>query len=503
MSFGFLGIQFGFELQNGNVSRIFETMGANPNEISILWAAAPATGLIVQPIIGYLSDRTWSPRFGRRRPFFFVGAVLSTIALLFMPNAWELWVAGGMLWMMDASFNITMEPFRAFVGDKLPEEQRTSGFAMQSFFIGVGSLIAAVLPWFFTKVMHFQNTAAAGQVPDSVKWSFYFGAAALFSAVLYTILTTKEYPPADMKAFEEERANTSFLDGVRETFMGLFRMPKTMRQLAVVQFFSWFALFCMWIYSTNAVTSNVYNMKIPRALYAKMQTATDSVVKAAKTPKEAKTASILVSSVEEINRFQTPALTGENVTSSVNLASFFEKDTQHFTADECKELARVDAEFNTGANFLGWCSFARNFIAALFAFLLPLLAARFSRKVTHALCLCTGGLGLFSIQFVHDPTSLLVAMAVVGISWASILSIPYAMLAGALPENKMGYYMGVFNFFIVIPQLVAAFGLGAVVNHVFAGQTMPVIAMGGVSMIIAGLFSLRVEDNSTVNVGNW
>jgi maltose/moltooligosaccharide transporter len=497
MSFGFLGIQFGFELQNGNVSRIFETMGANPDEISILWAAAPATGLLVQPIIGYLSDRTWSPTWGRRRPFFFIGALLSTFALIFMPNTWELWVAGGALWIMDASFNITMEPFRAFVGDKLPEEQRTSGFAMQSFFIGIGSLIAAVLPWTFTNVFHFSNQAGAGQVPDSVRWSFYFGAAALFLSVLYTIFTTKEYPPSDMAAFEAEKAKSGFLDGVKETFLGIFKMPKTMQQLAVVQFFSWFAMFCMWIYTTNAVTSNVYNMKIDRALFTKVETAVTKAAADATTPKERKAAAVLSGSVAEINRFQKG---GDQIVASVNLASHFQKDSTNFTADEQAQFKRVNSEFNTGADWLGWCSFVRNLIAALFAFLLPVIAARTSRKVTHTLCLIVGGLGLFSIQFVHSPQLLLVSMGMVGIAWASILSVPYAMLAGALPENKMGYYMGVFNFFIVIPQLVAAFGLGAVVNNIFNGQTMPIIAIGGISMILAGLFSLRVDDASSVNV---
>jgi len=247
MSFGFFGIQFGFELQNSNVSRIFETLGANKDEIPILWIAAPITGLIVQPIIGYISDRTWHPYWGRRRPFFFIGAILATLALFVMPNSPSLWIAGGMLWILDASINISMEPFRAFVGDKLSPKQRTSGFAMQSFFIGLGSVIAAVLPWIFTNWFDVSNTAESGKIPDSVKWSFYLGGLAFLGAVLYTVFTTKEFPPENIEAFRAEKKQASFWDGVKETFGGIFKMPKTMAQLAIVQFFTWFSLFAIWI----------------------------------------------------------------------------------------------------------------------------------------------------------------------------------------------------------------------------------------------------------------
>jgi maltose/moltooligosaccharide transporter len=417
MSFGFMGIQFGFELQNSNVSRIFETLGANKDEIPLLWIAAPATGLLVQPIIGYLSDRTWHPTWGRRRPFFFIGAVLASIALIFMPNSSALWIAGGMLWIMDASINISMEPFRAYVGDMLPSEQRTTGFAMQSFFIGIGSIVAALLPWIFTNWFDLPNTAPAGQIPPSVKWSFYLGAFAFFSCVLYTILTSKEYPPDDLEAFKKENEQVKFMEGVKETFLGIFKMPKTMTQLAVVQFFTWFALFCMWIYTNNAVTNYLYGTSDP-----------------------------------------------------------------------------TSALYNEGANWVNVCSSIRNFVAAIGAFLIPWLAQKTSRKLTHTICLCIGGIGLFSINFIPAPVYLAVSMGLVGIAWASILSMPYAMLAGALPSNKMGYYMGVFNFFIVIPQIVASGSLGFITTEIFGGNTLYTIAMGGGSMILAGLLCLAVKD---------
>jgi maltose/moltooligosaccharide transporter len=417
MSFGFMGIQFGFELQNSNVSRIFETLGANKDEIPILWLAAPATGLLIQPIIGYLSDRTWHRRWGRRRPFFFVGALLASIALIFMPNSPTLWMAGGMLWIMDASINVSMEPFRAYVGDVLPSEQRTTGFAMQSFFIGVGSIVAALLPWIFSNWFGVANVAPVGMIPPSVKWAFYLGAFAFFSCVMYTVLTSKEYPPEDMEAFEREKAETRFLDGVRETFMGIFQMPKTMTQLAWVQFFTWFALFCMWIYTNNAVTNYLYGTSDP-----------------------------------------------------------------------------TSALYNEAANWANACSSIRNLVAALGAFLIPMLARKTNRKTTHFICLVIGGLGLLSINFIPAPVYLAISMGMVGIAWASILSMPYAMLAGALPRGKMGYYMGVFNFFIVIPQLVAGASLGFITTHILGGNTLYTIGMGGGSMIIAGLLCLIVKD---------
>jgi len=422
MSFGFLGIQFGFALQNANVSRIFETLGGT--EIALYWLAAPLTGLLVQPIIGYLSDRTWSPRWGRRRPFFLIGAVLASLALLVMPNVTALWMAVGMLWIMDSSINISMEPFRALVGDLLPSEQRTTGFAAQTFFIGVGAVVASSLPWMLTNWFHVANTAEAGHIPASVRYSFTFGGVVFFLAVLWTVLRTKEYPPENLAEFEAEKARTAgFLNGVRESFMGIFEMPKTMRQLAIVQFFSWLALFSMWIYTTPAITSHIYH-----------------------------------------------------------------------TTDTTSKL------YNEGADWVGICFAVYNGVSALAALLLPAIARATSRRFTHMLCLTAGGLGLISIYFVSDPKMLLLSMVGVGVAWASILSVPYAMLAGALPSNKMGYYMGVFNFFIVIPQVVAGLILGFFTTHFFHGESVLTLVLGGVSMIISGLLTLRVNDADDIHI---
>jgi len=499
MSFGFFGIQFGFELQNSNVSRIFETLGANKDEIPILWIAAPFTGLIVQPIVGYLSDRTWHPYWGRRRPFFFIGAILATLALFVMPNSSALWVAGGMLWIMDASINISMEPFRAFVGDKLPPEQRTSGFAMQSFFIGVGSVIAALLPWVFTNWFKMSNTAPSGQIPESVKWSFYAGGFAFLTAVLYTVFTTKEFPPENLEAFKKE-TKVSFWDGVKETFGGIFKMPRTMAQLALVQFFTWFALFAMWIYATNAVTSNKYNMKVDQALVTRMEAHTQQRLKSAADEKEKRIYQSLQADINEIHEHRAKM---NPVTISVNLANFYGDSSRNLlTAEDRRELKRVAQEYNDGSDWLSVCSSIRNGVAALFAFLLPWIAFKTNRRMTHMICLLIGGIGLISIYFISDPAYLALSMGLVGVAWASILSMPYAILSGSLPPNKMGYYMGVFNFFIVIPQIVAATILGFFTMKLFHANTLNTLVLGGASMVLAGFMTLFVKDNDTVSSPN-
>lgn len=483
MSFGFLGIQFGFALQNANVSRIFETLGAKIEDIPILWIAAPVTGLIVQPIIGHYSDKTWG-RWGRRRPYFFIGALLASAALLVMPNSPVLWVAAGMLWVMDASINISMEPFRAFVGDMLPSEQRTKGFAMQSFFIGTGAVIASALPYLLTRLFNVENTASEGMIPHSVSYSFYIGAAAFFIAVLWTVLCTKEYSPEEIAAFDEVKKKKIAVDikitnvsgknkkfniaviylllgtllsvfiylkelsdelyilsfglfafgllmlmagilekikkvnnGFYEIFDDFTKMPRTMKHLAIVQFFSWFALFAMWIYTTPAVTRYIYG-----------------------------------------------------------------------TSDATSEL------FNKGANWVGVCFAVYNGVAALTAFLLPVIVRATSRKFTHMISLATGGIGLISIYFLKDPNLLLLPMIGVGIAWASILSMPYAILTGSLPANKMGIYMGIFNFFIVIPQILAASMLGFFTKNLFAGEAVYTLILGGASMIIAAVMVIFVYD---------
>ena len=483
MSFGFLGIQFGFALQNANTSRIFETLGASVDDIPILWIAAPVTGLIVQPIIGYFSDRTWT-KLGRRRPYFLVGAILTSIALIIMPNSPALWVAAGTLWLMDASINISMEPFRAFVGDNLRVDQRTLGFAMQSFFIGIGAVAGSLMPYIFTNWLGISNTAPEGIIPDSVKWSFYIGAIVMVVTIMWTVYKSTEYSPEELDAFEkQEEEDKGPVDQIEDqvapkkititggvmaslgliftlilitlklekelyilavgigvvgvlfliagslkkaggksgfvTIMSdMLNMPTTMKQLTWVQFFSWFALFSMWIYSTNAVTTHVYG-----------------------------------------------------------------------TSDTTSQL------YNDGADWVTVLFAVQNGVAALIAFALPFIAKLTSRRVTHMLALVLGGLGLMSFYFFNTPNLLVISMIGVGIAWASILSMPYAMLAGSLPANKMGYFMGVFNFFIVIPQIVAATILGFLVNNFFGGQAIYALVVGGAAMIVAGLLSLRVQDD--------
>ncbi|HXY70349.1 MAG TPA: MFS transporter [Gemmatimonadales bacterium] len=491
MSFGFLGIQFGFALQNANVSRIFETLGAKVENISLLWIAAPVTGLVVQPIIGYFSDRTWN-RLGRRRPYFLGGAILASLALVAMPNSPALWMAAGMLWIMDASINISMEPFRAFVGDNLPSEQRTTGFAMQSFFIGTGAVVASALPYALARWFGVANTAAEGAIPASVRLSFYLGAAVFFAAVLWTVARSKEYSPAEMASFAENQAREVtaaarrspgeyaahgrrqiVLGGVLVVVSVLFSlwlesegaeqvmilsvgigvaglllvvggllqlagryqngfvtilndfgdMPRTMKQLAWVQFFSWFALFAMWIYTTPAVTSHVYH-----------------------------------------------------------------------TTDTTSAL------FNEGANWVGVCFAVYNGVAAAVAFGIPVLARATNRRTAHAVCLVLGALGYLSVFVISEPRWLLGSFVGVGIAWASILAMPYAILTGSLPPSKMGYYMGVFNYFIVIPQIVAAALLGFLVKRFFGGEAIYALLIGGVSLVLAAALTLRVEDRDEAKV---
>ncbi len=423
MNFGFLGIQFGFALQNANTSRIFETLGASKDEIPILWLAAPTTGLLVQPIIGYFSDKTWHPRLGRRRPFFLVGAILASIALVFMPNSPVLWVAAGMLWIMDASINISMEPFRALVADMLPSVQRTTGFAVQTFFIGVGAVIASALPYMLTEWFEVSNTAPAGQIPDSVKISFYLGAFAFFSAVIWSVMRTKEYPPKEFKMYNGEVESDEYVQdhGISQIFIDFFNMPRTMVQLAAVQFFTWFALFCMWLYTTAAVTEHIYGTTDPTSML-----------------------------------------------------------------------------YNEGANWVGVCFAVYNGFSAVLAFMLPWLAKYIGRKKVHTLALIVGGLSLISIFYVNNPMTLLVSMLGIGLAWASVLTMPYAILAGSLPASKMGIYMGIFNFFIVIPQIMASSTLGFITRTFFDNQAIYVLMLGGAAMIIAGLMVFFVKDMDDV-----
>ncbi|NBC82390.1 MAG: MFS transporter [Bacteroidetes bacterium] len=495
MSFGFLGIQFGLGLQNANVSRIFETLGASVDDIPILWVAAPVTGLIVQPIIGHMSDKTWG-RYGRRRPYFMIGAILASLALILMPNSPALWVAAGTLWILDASINISMEPFRAFVGDMLPDRQRTQGFAMQSFFIGIGAVIASILPWLLTNVFHVSNVAPENEIPPSLKIAFVIGAVVFFTAILVTVFTTKEYSPEQLQAFEDEKNNAAGADkkqatahkkvnyykngimwlaggaiatalvinlkvdkelyiatigsalfgiillisgflrqkdytrnGFYEIMEDIFHMPKTMKQLAWVQFFSWFALFAMWIYTTSAVTS------------------------------------------------------------------------YHFGA-----LDTTSKMYNDGADWVGILFGTYNGVAAIAAFIIVWIARKTSRKFAHSFSLILGGIGYLSFFFLKDIELplfgytfythhlLLVSEVGIGFAWASILSMPYAMLTSALPSNKMGIFMGIFNFFLVIPQIIAASILGFLLRTFFDKQAIFALVMGGCALILAAVITQFVHD---------
>jgi maltose/moltooligosaccharide transporter len=471
MCFGFLGIQFAFALQNANVSRIFQTLGAAVGDIPVLWIAAPLTGLIVQPLIGYASDRTWG-RLGRRRPYFLAGAVLTTLALLWMPNSQALWIAAMLLWVMDASINVSMEPFRAFVGDQLPTYQRPLGYAMQSFFIGVGAVVASLLPYLLAH-LGVSNVAGPGGIPDTVRDAFYIGGAVLLGSVLWTVFSTREYPPDQLRVFDDavrtadvtvdrsgalkhgalwlivgligvvvvygyglERelyllAGGVMAFGLSQCWLGATRkngmftqvmtdlhtMPPAMRRLAWVQFFSWFAMFAMWIYTTAGVAQVHFGSTDPHS-----------------------------------------------------------------------------AAYNNGANWVGVLFAAYNGFAAVAALVIPWMVRRWGLRISHLVNLWLGGAGLVAFLLIRDPDWLLLPMVGVGFAWASILSLPYALLSDNLPAEKMGVYMGIFNFFIVIPQLLAASVLGVLLRVFFHGQPIYALVLGGISLLVAGLSVLRVSE---------
>ena len=492
MSFGFLGIQMGFALQNSNVSRIFQTLGANIDDIPILWVAAPLTGLIIQPIIGYFSDRTWT-KLGRRKPYFLVGAILASAALFIMPNSPVLWVAAGMLWIMDASINVSMEPFRAFVGDNLPEKQRTMGFAMQSFFIGIGAYFASKLPLIFT-YFGVQNTAPLGIIPDSVKYSFYFGGIAFIVTVLWTVITSKEYSPEEMEAFEKHTEKTFKKETHSAEWFALnakSHLTKGVIFLVISILFS-FVIFHydlkkdLYVLSLGLIGLGGLAMLISGMLQKANKTDNGFVT----IMNDFQFMPKIMKQLAWVQFFSWFALFSMWIYTTLAV-------TQHIygTTDTTSEA------YNTGANQVGEMFANYNLIAAIAAFLLPLLAKYTSRKFTHFLALTLGGFGLISIYFIKEPTAFSMEwlpMIGVGIAWASILSIPYAMLSGALPSNKMGYYMGVFNFFIVIPQLVAASILGFLVSKFFNSEPIYALLIGGVSMILAGIIALTINDKSKI-----
>jgi maltose/moltooligosaccharide transporter len=420
MSFGFLGIQFGWGLQMANMSPIYKYLGAADEQIPLLWLAAPLTGFLVQPVIGAMSDRTWCP-LGRRRPYFLVGAILSSLALVAMPNCGALWMAAGLLWILDASINVSMEPFRAFVADKLPEAQRGAGFGMQSFFIGVGAFVAGMLPYVLKNWFHVSSETGAGHlIPLNVRISFYLGAAAFLGAVLWTIFSTGEYPPPDLEAFRRRKSAGGGLGHLlREIPDALAQMPRAMKQLACMQFFTWLGLFCMWLHFSNAV----------------------------------------------------PVVFG--------------------SSDPKSEL------FKRGAEWAGVCYAVKDAVTFVAAFGLMAASRTMARRRIHGICLALGGIGLLAVGFIHGEEQkgwLLLALALGGVAWASILSMPYAILAGALPAERMGVYMGIFNFFIVLPEIIAALTFGPMVKHFLGGNLVYAVMAGGVFMLLAAALAQRVDE---------
>lgn len=499
MSIGFFGVQVAFGLQNANVSRIFQTLGADVGAIPILWIAAPLTGLIVQPIIGHMSDRTWG-RFGRRRPYFFVGAVLTTLALLVMPHSPYLWFAAIMLWVMDASINVTMEPFRAFVGDMLPHRQRTAGFAMQSFFIGAGGFLSSAMPYILTTWFDVSNTAPPGVVPDSVILSFYIGAVFVLIAVMWTVFTTREYAPAELRAFEKSEAGgaASALVETREpsaqgrrglyfTLGGLFLIIGGAATVLLAQISAGAVELAADALNLNdlyflTVGLTVFGLILIAAGILKQAGAPDNpfseiIDDMFSMPKTMRQLAI-------VQFFTWFALFAMWIYTTPGVAA------HHYGASDPTSPA-----YNEGANWVGVLFGGYNLVAAVFAFFaIPRLAAAVSRKGAHALSLIAGAAGLASIYLIRDPQLLWISMIGVGIAWAAIVSIPYSILSGALPGGKMGVYMGIFNFFIVIPQLLAASILGVIVRYLLGGEAALALVIGAGSLVVAAAATLRVTD---------
>lgn len=429
MCFGFFGIQFGWSLQMGNMSAIYEFLGAKPEEIPGLWLAAPMTGLLVQPIIGYLSDRTWHPFLGRRRPFFLVGAILSSLALLMMPNASAVWMAAGTLWILDSCINVTMEPFRAFVADNLNESQQSFGYAMQSMFIGAASFIAGYLPGLLVNVLGISREKGAGGIPLNIMWSFYIGAAVFLGAVLYTVFKSTEYPPTDSnwKAKAAEQSGGGIGKGIREIIQSIREMPVAMQRLSIVQFLTWPGLFLMWFYYSTGVAADIFK--------------------------------------------------GDAIQNAV--------------------------QYTKGLELANETSAILNLVTFAFSFTLPFWVKKLGKKLTHTFCLLLGGLGLMSVSFINQPSWLFVSMSLVGIAWASILSMPYSLLSGCIPPEKTGIYMGIFNFFIVLPEIIASLFFGKIMEHYLGNDRLLAVFIGGCLLCTAGIVcALIVKENASANTAS-
>ena len=410
MCFGFFGIQFGWSLQMGNMSAIYEFLGAQPEEIPGLWLAAPMTGLLVQPVIGYLSDRTWHPKWGRRRPYFLIGAVLSSAALFFMPNSPTVWMAAGTLWILDSCINVSMEPFRAFVADNLNDKQRSFGYAMQSMFIGAASFIAGFLPRVLVDWFGVSRKKINGGIPENIVWSFYIGAAVFLIAVLITVFKSKEYPP------EENQLSEADGNILKEIYEAIINMPAQMKRLALVQFLTWPGLFLMWFYYSTGVAVNIFG-------------------------------------------------------GDANAA----------------EGSDASLRFTEGLELANATSAILNLITFLFAFTIPFIVSKMGKKLTHTFCLFIGGLGLISVNMIEQPNMLYISMGMVGIAWASILSMPYTILAVSIPPQKMGIYMGIFNFFIVLPEIIASLSFGSIMENFLKNDRLMAVTIGGILLIAAGI----------------
>jgi maltose/moltooligosaccharide transporter len=454
MSFGFLGIQFGFALQGGFMSRIFQTLGAEVDDIPGLWIAAPLTGLLVQPIIGYLSDNTWSPKFGRRKPYFLIGAILASITLFFMPHSPALWIAAGLLWVLDSSINISMEPFRALVADKLPESQRSNGFVVQTLIIGIGTWVASNLPWLVNK-LGISNEASAGVIPQSVVVAFSIGAFVFIASIFYTLLTTKEDPPENLEQFLSEKKESRFIP---DLMASLKEMPSTMKKLGLIQFFSWFAFFTMWSLSMPALTEHVFNAPKPNVKEYAQLNAEGEVQKNDK------------------------------------------KEAIFLNLEKEKEYKGKDKVYNDAADLVGSSTGVYGLSSMAFALLLSFytMKNKINRKFIHMASLIFGGLG-FIYMFYATPSTLMYSFILIGFSWGSILSMPYAMLSSSVNPKKMGMMMGLFNMFIVIPQIIAALGGINFLYKLIGSEHINAMLLAGISLIIAGFCNLFITDKNAIS----